>query len=242
MITNPGAIKTVGTFCEGWIHEELNQDLFEGTHLRPAVRAALLQIATKFEKTLNLSLKPVDIYLTGSSANFNYNESSDIDVHLVYDFEQVGINAEILVNYFIAKKQVFNANYNIKVKGLPVEVGVENLNTPIVSTAIYSLVKDGWLIEPEYAERLLPVPDMQQYYKIVQNIENAIQSRNSKEIGKLWDELYQIRTTSLQNEGELGKGNALFKKLRNLGYLERLKKAYYSSASEELSLESLKEI
>ncbi len=242
MITNPGAIKTVGTFCEGWIHEELNQDLFEGTHLRPAVRAALLQIATKFEKTLNLSLKPVDIYLTGSSANFNYNESSDIDVHLVYDFEQVGINAEILVNYFIAKKQVFNANYNIKVKGLPVEVGVENLNTPIVSTAIYSLVKDGWLIEPEYAERLLPVPDMQQYYKIVQNIENAIQSRNSKEIGKLWDELYQIRTISLQNEGELGKGNALFKKLRNLGYLERLKKAYYSSASEELSLESLKEI
>ena len=70
MITNPGAIKTVGTFCEGWIHEELNQDLFEGTHLRPAVRAALLQIATKFEK----SIFKIDIYLTGSSANFNYNQ------------------------------------------------------------------------------------------------------------------------------------------------------------------------
>lgn len=242
MITNPGAIKTTGTFCEGWIHEELNQDLFDGTHLRPEVRAALLQIAIKFEKTLDLQVKPVDIYLTGSSANFNYNESSDIDVHLVYDFEQVGITAKLLVDYFIAKKQVFNSNYNIKVKGLPVEVGVENLNTPIVSTAIYSLVKDGWLIEPEYAERILPVPDMQQYYKIVQNIENAIQSRDSVEIGKLWDELYALRTASLQNEGELSKGNALFKKLRNLGYLERLKKAYYSSASEELSLEALKEI
>jgi hypothetical protein len=104
------------------------------------------------------------------------------------------------------------------------------------------LVKDGWLIEPEYAERILPVPDMQQYYKIVQNIENAIQSRDSIKIGKLWDELYALRTASLQNEGELSKGNALFKKLRNLGYLERLKKAYYSSASEELSLEALKDI
>ena len=248
IITNPGAISTGGTFMTeqdehwGWIHEQLNQDLFDGTHLRPEVREALLRIANKFKATLGIGLEPKDIYFTGSGANFNYNDLSDIDLHVVYDFEEIGINAEILIKYFIAKKQVFNNDYTITIKGMPVEVGVENLNEPIVSTAVYSVANDRWLVKPEYVERLLPKPDMKQYYDIVQKIEDVIETRDSKKIGELWDELYKIRKDSLQSEGEYGKGNALFKKLRNLGYLDRLKNAYYSSASEELSLEALKEI
>lgn len=251
VITNPGAIPTSGQYMYeedqgveqwGWAHTELNQELFDSTHLKADVREALLKIAEKFEASLGINLKPVDIYFTGSSANYNYNDASDIDLHLVYDFEQIGINAEILVKYFIAKKQVFNNDYNITVKGIPVEVGVENLNDPIVASAVYSLTKDSWLLEPGYANRLLPQIDMHYYYKLVQKIEDAIETHNSKEIGKVWDELYEIRKKSLADEGEYGKGNAIFKKLRNLGYLDRLKKAYYSNASEELSLESLKEI
>jgi len=249
VITSPGAsFDTGGTFLSeqdehwGWVHEQLNQDLFEGMHLRPEVREALLRIAEKFRQTLGLDIEPVDVYFTGSMANFNFNDASDLDLHLVYDFEQIGINAEILVKYFIAKKQVFNNDYEITIKGVPVEVGVENLNEPIVSSGIYSVVKDGWMIKPEYAAQFLPRPDMKQYYELVQKIETAIESRDSKQIGKVWDELYTIRKSSLKDEGEYGKGNALFKKLRNLGYLDRLKNAYYSSASEELSLEALKDI
>lgn len=251
VITNPGAsFDTGGRFFsedsdpqwDNRAHDTLNQELFDGTHLRPEVREALLRIAGKFQNTLGLDIKPVDVYFTGSGANFNYNEMSDIDLHLVYDFEQIGVNAELLVRYFIAKKQVFNNDYEIKIKGMPVEVGVENLNEPIVSTAIYSVVKDQWMLEPKDAEHLLPKPDMKQYYEIVQKIEDAIESRNSKKIGDLWDELYRIRKDSLATDGEYGHGNGLFKKLRNLGYLDRLKHAYYSSASEELSLEALKEI
>ena len=255
VITNPGAgFQTGGTFFaeeeqdnldpqwDNRAHDTLNQDLFEGTHLRPEVREALLRIASKFQNTLGLNIKPVDVYFTGSSANFNYNEMSDIDLHLVYDFEEIGINAEILIKYFIAKKQVFNNDYDITIKGIPVEVGVENVNEPIVSTAIYSVLNDKWMLEPKDAEHLLPKPDMKQYYEIVQRIEDAIQSRDSKKIGALWDELYEIRKQSLAIDGEYGHGNGLFKKLRNLGYLDRLKHAYYSSASEELSIESLKEI
>ena len=251
VITNPGAsFDTGGRFFsedadpqwDNRAHDTLNQELFDGTHLRPEVREALLRIAGKFQNTLGLNIEPVDIYFTGSGANFNYNEMSDIDLHLVYDFEQIGINAEILVKYFIAKKQVFNNDYDITIKGMPVEVGVENVNEPIVSSAIYSVVKDQWMLEPKDAEHLLPKPDMKQYYEIVQRIEDAIESRNSKRIGDLWDELYRIRKDSLAHDGEYGHGNGLFKKLRNLGYLDRLKHAYYSSASEELSLEALKDI
>lgn len=248
VMTSPGAFNTGGKFMTeqdehwGWVHDELNQELFDGTRLRPEVREALLEIAKKFESTLGIHLEPVDVYFTGSSANFNYNDTSDLDLHVVYDFDRIGINAEILVKYFIAKKQVFNNDYSIEIKGIPVEVGVENLNEPVVSSAVYSVTQDKWLIEPEYAEQLLPRPDMKQYYDIVQKIEDVIETRDSAKIGKLWDELYEIRKESLRTEGEYGKGNALFKKLRSLGYLDRLKKAYYSSASDELSLESLKEI
>jgi len=248
VITNPGAITMSGTFMTeqdehwGWVHEQLNQDLFAGTHLKPEVREALLRIANKFKTDLGIAIEPVDIYFTGSGANFNYNDLSDIDLHLVYNFEEIGINAEILIKYFIAKKQVFNNDYEIRIKGMPVEVGVENLNEPIVSSAVYSVVNDKWLVQPEYAEQLLPRPDMKQYYEIVQKIEDAIETRDSKRIGEVWTELYNIRKESLKQDGEYGQGNALFKKLRNLGYLDRLKKAYYSSASEELSLEALEEI
>ncbi len=252
VITNPGAIPTSGHYMYDsteddsldWVsmHKELNQNLFEGSVLREDVRKAFLDIADKFKATLNLNMEPVDLYFTGSSANFNYTPTSDIDLHLVYDFEQIGINAEILTKYFIAKKQLFNSNYNITVKGLPVEMGVENLNEPIVSSAIYSVTKDKWLLEPEVAKKIAPKFDTDMFYKLVQKIEDAIETHDSVEIGKVWDEIYDIRKDSLAKEGELGKGNMIFKRLRNLGYLNRIKKAYYSNASDELSLESLREM
>lgn len=239
VITNPGAIQTTGTFMEAWLHGKLNQLLFDDKKLKPDVREALLKIAKVFEDTLNMPVKPIDIYFTGSSANYNYNEQSDLDLHLVYDFEQVGINAEILTNYMIAKKQVFNSNYDIKIKGIPVEVGVENVSSPIVSTAIYSVMTNDWIKQPVEGEHKTPMPDMHEYHEITQEIEQAIESNDSKIIGELWDKLYDIRKTGLASEGELGQSNALFKKLRNLGYLDRLKNAYYTAASDELSLESL---
>ena len=80
------------------------------------------------------------------------------------------------------------------------------------------------------------------FNSITSKIENAIQSKDSSVIGELWKFLGQLRKDSLAKEGEFGAGNALFKKLRNMGFLTRLKDAYYNSASKELSLESLEDI
>lgn len=251
VVTNPGAIPTSGQYMYeeeddslDWVqvHKQLNQNLFDGTVLREDVREAFLDIAAKFKATLSLNIEPIDLYFTGSSANYNYTPVSDIDLHLVYNFEEIGVNAEILTKYFIAKKQLFNSNYSINVKGLPVEMGVENINEPIVSSAIYSVIEDKWLLEPEAVEKVLPRLDTDMFYSLVQEIEDAIETHDSKEIGKVWDKLYDIRKDSLAKEGEFGKGNAIFKRLRNLGYLDRIKKAYYSNASDELSLESLREM
>ena len=240
--TQPRGQNLVGTIEEETTKNTLNQKFFNGNTLREEVRQALLKIADKFKNELDLPFEPVDIYFTGSCANYNYNEYSDIDLHLVYDFEEAGVNAEILSNYLFSAKKVFNDKYDIKVKGYPVELGAENQAEPLVSSGVYSLVQNKWIKEPNNANTEIQEPDAPFYQKIVNDIEEAIQSNDSKIIGDMWKELAQLRKISLADEGEFGPGNTLFKMLRNKKYLERLKDAYYNSESDRLSLESLEEI
>lgn len=240
--TQPRGQNLIGTIEEETTKNTLNQKFFNGNDLREEVRQALLKIADKFKNELDLPFEPVDIYFTGSCANYNYNEYSDIDLHLVYDFEEAGVNAEILSNYLFSAKKVFNDKYDIKIKGYPVELGAENQAEPLVSSGVYSLVQNKWIKEPNKANTEIQEPDAPFYQKIVNDIEEAIQSNDSKIIGDMWKELAQLRKISLADEGEFGPGNTLFKTLRNKKYLERLKDAYYNSESDRLSLESLEEI
>lgn len=237
-----GALPLGGTITEDYTHSELNTNLFDGDKLKPEVRAALLEIANKFEESLELPVKPVDIYFTGSCANYNYNDKSDIDLHLVYDFEKVGLHAEIVANYMKASKKIFNKNYDITIKGIPVEVGCENTAEPVVATAVYSILNDEWIKKPEDANKEYPGVDLPIYNELTLQIEDAIESQDSSVIGNLWKMLGKLRKDSLAQEGEFGVGNAIFKKLRNMEYLNRLKDAYYASASKELSLEALEDI
>lgn len=240
--TQPRGVKLYGTIEEEKTKDTLNQKFFNGNILKDDVRTALLDIAEKFKEDLDLPFEPVDVYFTGSCANYNYNEYSDIDLHLVYDFENVGEAAEILSNYLFSAKKVFNDKYDIKIKGYPVEVGAENQAEPLVSSGVYSLVQNKWVKEPNNANTEIQEPDAPFYQEVINDIEEAIQSNNSKIIGDEWKELAQLRKLSLAKEGEFGPGNTLFKKLRNEKYLERLKDAYYNTESDRLSLESLEEI
>lgn len=239
MHNNGGIMPLAGTIVEE--EKQFNPVLFDGYKLKPEVREALLKVADKFKEKLDLELEPVDIYLTGSNANYNYNDASDIDLHLVYNFEEVGIAAEIFSKYLVAQKKVFNSDYDIYVKGIKVEVGAEDINHPLVAGGVYSVLDDEWRITPEQMPEV--TDELPPYMtELINEIEKAIQSNDSEVIGNLWKSLGALRKESLANEGEFGSGNLMFKKLRADGYLGRLKDAYYNSASQELSLESLEEI
>ena len=54
--------------------------------------------------------------------------------------------------------------------------------------------------------------------------------------------MYIIRKNSLSVDGEYGKGNQIFKEIRNTGLLDELKDALTKSKSKILSLESYKNI
>ena len=60
-------------------------------------------------------------------------------------------------------------------------------------------------------------------------------------IDKFITKLYELRQSSIKEEGEFGTGNLVFKEFRNLGYLDNLKKLKTKLQGKEMSLEGLKE-
>ena len=69
----------------------LHPKFWKNSKLSNKIRKNLLQVAQDFLSFVKLKkLKIVDIVLTGSLANYNYNEKSDVDVHIVLDLTGFG--------------------------------------------------------------------------------------------------------------------------------------------------------
>ena len=80
------------------IRETLNPSIFDDTqHMYEDVRTRLLMIADDFFETLNVGWVDIDdIILTGSLANYNWSQFSDVDVHILVDYEEVDDNVRSL--------------------------------------------------------------------------------------------------------------------------------------------------
>lgn len=131
--------------------ETLCPDIWENYTLKSDVRMKLLNIADDFIDYLDINwVKPSDIILTGSICNYNWSEYSDIDLHIMVDFSQVDENLKLLKEYFSSKKTNWNIDHDtILIYGYPVELYVQDVNEEHVSSGVYSLERDEWIIEPD---------------------------------------------------------------------------------------------
>lgn len=225
-------------------HETLNSKLFdENNKLKEDVREALLNVKDEFLKDLSenkIPLRVIDIWLVGSNASFNYTDKSDIDLHIIANLDDVCEDTcllQILYNYV---KASFNKRHDISIKGLPVEVYIQDVNSNSVSNGIYSLQEDEWIKFPEQlpeyetdTSKLVGLQDLLRIY-------NTLDRTNIEQIKSLIDYAYIIRQKGLV-EGEFSDGNLSFKEFRNLGYLDELKDLVAELRSKELSLESLQQ-
>ena len=225
-------------------HETLNSKLFdENNKLKEDVREALLNVKDEFLKDLSenrIPLRVIDIWLVGSNASFNYTDKSDIDLHIIANLDDVCEDTcllQILYNYV---KASFNKRHDISIKGSPVEVYIQDVNSNSVSNGIYSLQEDEWIKFPEQlpeyetdTTKLVGLQDLLRIY-------NTLDRTNIEQIKSLIDYAYIIRQKGLV-EGEFSDGNLSFKEFRNLGYLDELKDLVAELRSKELSLESLQQ-
>ena len=112
-------------------HTELNPKLWYDNNLRREVRYNLLLIAKEFVKFINIpDFTLEDITISGSNCSYNYNDQSDIDLHLVVSSDSPCWPH--LSELYLAKKTLFNDQHDIKLRDIDVEVYVQGETNPKV--------------------------------------------------------------------------------------------------------------
>lgn len=210
----------------------------DGT-LNSRVRLKLLDIADDFWEYVNLTwVKPSGIILTGSICNFNWSQYSDIDLHLIVDFDEIDEKTEFVKDYLDSKKNEWNNEHSgLQIMGYPVELYVQNLEEMPESNGIYDLEENDWVREPNPDDiksiglNKFSIKDKAaKIMTIIDDMYDALASTDDshkiEEMGDdasyLWKKVKEMRKSSLEKNGESGSGNIVYKILRRTGYLDRL--------------------
>lgn len=219
------------------IQDELNPKFWINNKINSRVRLKLLDLADEFFDSLNIKwVKPKDIVLTGSIANYNWSKYSDVDVHILVDYKEVWEKTDFVKDYFDSKKQIWGEEHDgLKIYGFPVEIYVEDANAKNPNSGIYSLEKNEWVVEPddfqdaeineerikEISARLMTeIDDIDD--KLKTEKDNHKLETLSTKMKKLFDKLVKQRKESLKKHGEMGTYNIIWKVLRRAGYLDKI--------------------
>lgn len=221
------------------VHKELNPRIWNADNtLREDVSQTLNEVVDEFAETVDLPLTILDAHIVGSNASYNYTEDSDLDLHLIVNFSSLDADPTIVQAWMWTQKKLFNDDYDISIRGIRVEIYVEDVGTVTMSNGIYSLFNKEWIKFPEPV--VVEVDDKevdQQVDALVPEIQEVLESQESSaEVENMIDNLYLIRKNGLATDGEYGVGNQVFKEIRSLGYLDQLKDLLLELKSEELSI------
>lgn len=223
------------------LHANLNPALWDkNQNLLPEVEDRLHKIVNKFQSECMLPLDIVDVHLVGSNASFNYTSHSDLDVHIVVNFDLIDADKEILMAAYNLQKAKFNSDYDISIRGIEIELYIEDINSNTMSNGIYSLYEKRWIKKPQPIQ----VPDIDvsnQVNQLADKCERILDGDDGIAITKFINMLYMMRKNSLAVEGEFGRGNLIFKGIRDLGLLDDLKDKLKEIQSQNLTLEQINE-
>lgn len=218
------------------VHDTLNPLLWnEDNTLKQDVFEKLSNIAQEFLKFIEIPLNIVDIEIVGSNASYNYNEKSDIDLHIIVNSEVNYIEPTILRQLYNDRKGAFNRDYELEINGLPVELYIEDVKDGNATNGRFSILKNEWVKFPEPIT--YEVPDISKNLnEMLDKCFKILQSNNAEEVRTLINDIYMMRKLGLAEDGEASVGNLVFKELRNMDIMSDLKDHYYELRSEELSL------
>jgi predicted nucleotidyltransferase len=228
------------------IRRELNQKIWSGDrHVRPGVKGALMDIVEEFLEGLDLETEIKDIIVTGSIANYNWSKFSDIDLHILVDFKEVNENTEMVKRFFDSVRSNWNKLHNINVKGHEVEIYVQDEKEPHVSTGVYSLLEDRWIVKPK---KVRPAIDRHTATKKMRSMAREIDKLSATfDTGaydaafslaeRIKEKIKRMRQTGLEKTGIYSPENLAFKMLRRSGDIEQLFSIYTQAYDKIYSLD-----
>ena len=203
------------------------------------IRLQLMKIADDFIKTLKMDwVKPKDVVLTGSLANYNWSTYSDFDLHILIDFQDVDDRTDFVKDYFDAKKKDWNTKHgDITIHDFPVEIYVQDTNEEHTASGIYSIWENKWLKRPEgdrwrslKLDKPLIVNKCEKYIKAIDKLVKRVKHEDDDyklrkyedTADKILEKLKNGRREGLMRSGEMSPYNIIFKAMRRFGYIEKL--------------------
>ena len=203
------------------------------------VRLKLLDIADDFWDFVNVTwVEPKGIIITGSLCNYNWSDYSDVDLHLIVDFNEIGDREDFVRQYLDSKKNEWNDEHgSLKIYGYPVELYVQNINEDVSAGGIYDLEENKWIRKPSYndideidsesdeikdeAARIMTIIDDMWGYFNKTNDNHKLESLGN-DADNLWKKIKDMRKSSLEDGGEMSNGNIVYKYMRRKKYLDKL--------------------
>jgi len=229
------------------VQSTLNPKIFDKEqHMHEDVRRILLMIADDFFETLNVGWVDIDdIILTGSLANFNWSKFSDVDLHILVDFGEVDENEELVKEYFNSKKKLWNEKHDITIKGYDVELYMQDTEEPHVSSGVYSILWDGWVVQPDATKKEIDSKKVEQkvnniidaIYDVYYMYKNEEYDKTIRMVKNLKEKIKKMRQTGLDREGEYSFENIAFKVLRRTMYLDKLSEIETKAYDKSLTLD-----
>jgi len=221
------------------LHNSLNPKIWVKGKMRPEVRTALLDIADNFKSFLGIDdIEVKDITISGSNAAYSYTNHSDLDLHLVVDVSKLD-DSDIYRELFDSKKYQYNDLHNINIRGIEVELYVQQADMPVVSLGQFSVKNNKWIKTPE--RRAFTINDAEvkdKYNDLRSRALRALRGNNAMRINAVIEDIKRARRSGLAAGGEFSPENLAFKMLRTQGIIQKLWDAKAATDDKKLSLEA----
>jgi predicted nucleotidyltransferase len=223
---------------------ELHPDFWMEKVLGPEVSKLLEQISKDILESMKIDVQIKDIVLTGSIASYNWHSLSDIDLHIIFDFEDISEDFELVKRMLDQSRINWNKAHDIMIKDHEVELYFQDSNENHESSGIWSIISESWIVEPEATQ---PDLDLRNTEKKAEVLAKAIDhvsqlfaegeySDAHEYASKIKSKISRMRSTGLSREGAYSPENMAFKMLRNSKYLEMLSSLKIEAYDQLMSL------
>ena len=165
-------------------------------------------------------------------------------MHILIDFKEVDENVDLVKDYFDAKRYVWNKTHDIMINKHEVEIYIQDVSEPHISSGIYSLMKKSWLTKPEKED--FSIDDKNVTLKVnsfvdeIDRLEGLYKKglfENAYDYGnKLKDKIKRFRTCGLEKDGIFSVENLTFKVLRRTEYIGKLMDIITNSYDRKMSI------
>jgi hypothetical protein len=181
-------------------------------------------------------------------ANYNWSQYSDVDLHILIDFDELDKDSKkdsialhsIMKEFFDAKKNVWNEKHEIKIKGYDVEIYVQDVNEEHISSGVYSILHNKWVLEPKKDKPNIDDRKiLEKGEEFGKKIDRLIQTPKDITIDQLEDlrkKIKEFRQSGLESGGEYSYENLTFKLLRRNGYIQKLLRLKTQLTDKKLSI------